>query len=137
METNSFDWNTFSCIFAIVIGIIAFVSPIITAIINNDHQTKIKKLDMYEAAKRNALSDFITAAQASLFAPDGTETMLEYTASFDRLFIYFSDISLDTIRPFDIARTEVNNNNTSENFKKANTELSKIVIELSKQISKE
>lgn len=119
-----------------IIAFVAIVSPIVTAVINNCHQTKIKKLDMYEEAKRNALSNFINSAQATIFNSEDPEIMLQYSSNFDKLFIYFSKISLDTIKPFDSARVEVNKNNTPENFKKANNELSKIVITLAKQINK-
>lgn len=119
-----------------IIAIVAIISPIITTIMTNSYQLKIKKLDMYEEAKRNALSEFIASAQATIFNSNDPEIMLEYTSCFDKLFIYFSNISLDTIRSFDQARANLANNDTPENFKNANIELSKIVITLSKQIAK-
>ncbi len=121
---------------SIVIAIIALISPIVTAIINNCHQTKIKKMDMYETAKREALSDFILSAQATMFNSENSEFLHKYATSFNKLFIYFSDISLETIKPFDHARIDLNNNDTSENYQKANYELSNIVSNLSKQIKK-
>lgn len=126
----------FTITISILIAIIALISPIVTAIINNCHQTKIKKMDMYETSKRDALSNFINSAQAAILNPEKTENMLAYTSSFTKLFIYFSGLSLEDIKPFDFARTQANNNATAENFQKANCELSKLVSNLSKQIKK-
>lgn len=126
----------FTITISIIIALIALVSPVVTAIINNCHQTKIKKLDMYETAKREALSDFIVSAQTTLFNSENSEFMLKYIASFDKLFIYFSDISPKTLNPFDRARADIANDLTEENFQKANSELTKIIFELSKQIKK-
>lgn len=119
-----------------VISVIAVVSPIATAIISNWHQTKIKKLDMYEDAKRKALSDFIDSAQEVMFSPDEIDAMVNYSANFDKLFIYFDNISVQTIKPFDSARTDYSNNPTSENLQTANRQLSYLVSNLSKQINK-
>lgn len=121
---------------SIIIAIIALISPIVTAIINNCHQTKIKKMDMYETAKREALTDFIHSAQATIFNSENPEFMLSYIASFNKLFIYFTDISSETLNSFDRARADVANNLTEETFQKANYELSKIISNLSKQIKK-
>lgn len=120
---------------AVILGLSAIVSPIITTVINNCHQTKIKKMDMYENAKRNVLSEFIMSAQASIFNSDH-DTMLEYITSLNKLFIYFSNISLESLKPFDHARAEVINNYSDEKYRIANRELNKIVFSLSKQIDK-
>lgn len=119
-----------------IISVIAVVSPIATAIISNWHQTKLKKLDMYEDVKRKTLSDFIDSAQEVMFAPDELDAMVNYSANFDKLFIYFDDISVETIKPFDHARTNYSNSPTPENLQTANRQLSYLVSNLSKQIKK-
>lgn len=127
----------YSYAITIILLISSIVSPIITAIINNRHQLAIKKIDMYETAKRNALSEFIDCAQATILnSDDSRETMNKYISSFDKLFIYFSDISVETIIPFDHARGNLSRNYSDENYKKANHELSKFVSSLSNQIKK-
>lgn len=131
MENNLFDWNTFSCIFAIVIGIIAFISPIITAIINNVHQTKMKKLDMYETEKRIALSNFIKACEDFMLEGEYVSNKLwsAYYSSIHQLFIYFNipDYSMFL---------QLENVIKQQNIFNSNRELTKIVVTLSKQISK-
>ena len=111
---------------SIVFATIALISPIITTIINNRYQIKLKKLDMYEEAKRNALSDFIVSAQASILNSDNDEEVV----------LNFSKISIETIKPFDKARAEANQDCNAETLQNANRELSKLIFTLSKQISK-
>lgn len=129
------EW--FSYVVAVILLVASIVSPIITTHMNNKHQKELKKIDIYEDSKKEALSNFIDFAQALNYNPTNSETMYEYCIAFDKLFIYFSDISLDTVKELELARKEIAKNDTQENFKKANRELTKIVQALSKQIAKE
>ena len=115
---------------SIIIAVIALISPIITTMINNHHQEKLKKIDMYEEAKRKALSDFICCAQDYLLNLNYVEQTVKYYSSLHNLFIYFSDIDLITFIPFENACTKPNNHRA------AIVELTKIVQALSKQIKK-
>lgn len=47
---------------AVILGISAIISPIVTALINNKYQLKLKNIEVYELAKRTALEDFIKNA---------------------------------------------------------------------------
>lgn len=116
---------------SIVIAVIALVSPIITTVINNRYQLKLKKIDMYEEAKRQVLSDFIENAQEYLLNPGYIESTVKYYSSLDKLFLYFSDIDLNTFMPFDKA------SKNTDDFSVATVELTKIVQLLSKQVKKE
>lgn len=126
------EW--FSYVIAIGIGLSAVISPWLVSRENNRHQLSLKKLDMYEAAKRNALSEFIQAAEDCLFNREYIEQNVQYCASLDKLFIYFSNITIDLFKPFNDALPEAYN---SGNYSKANYELTKIVQVLSQQIPKE
>lgn len=123
----------YSYAITIILLISSIVSPIIVTFINNKQQIRIMQLNMYEEAKRKALSDFIDFAQATIYNSDNT---LEYISSFEKLFIYFSNISVETIKPFDHARANAVNNNTAENVRIANNELNTFIANLSKQIRK-
>lgn len=112
----------------IVIGVIAFVSPIATTIINNRHQTKLKKLDMYEVAKRNALTNFIESAETVILSHNDDD-LNNYFSSLNVLFIYFDNIYRSK---FDKLSDNIKNKNSST----ANAELIKLTQELSKQINK-
>lgn len=123
------EW--FSYTVAVILLISSIVSPVITTLINNHHQTKLKKIDMYEEAKRKALSEFIECAQDYLLNLEYVEQSVKYYSSLNRLFIYFTDIDLTTFIPFDNACKN------TDNYKVAISELTKIVQFLSKQIKKE
>ena len=97
----SMEW--FSYVVAIILLISSVISPIVTAIINNSHKAKIKKIEIYENDKKAALSEFITNAQLAVYNPDDPEIVLNYAESFNKLFLYFKDFSLETIKPFDNA----------------------------------
>lgn len=126
------EW--FSYVIAIGIGISAVISPWLVTKENNKHNLSLKKLDMYEEAKRNALSDFIQSAEDCLFNHQFIEQNVEYCASLDKLFIYFSNITIDLFQPFNQALAEAYKTN---NYAQANHELTKIVQVLSQQIAKE
>ena len=119
------EW--FSYTVAVILLVASIVSPIITTYMNNKHQKELKKIDIYEDAKKEALSNFIDTAQILNYNPTDSDAMYEYCTAFDKLFIYFSDISLDTVKGLELARKEIAKNDTQENFKKANRELTKIV----------
>lgn len=129
------EW--FSYTVAVILLISSVVSPIITTHMNNKHKKELKKIDIYESAKKEALSNFIESAQLLNYDFNNPEAIHEYCINFDKLFIYFSDISIDTLRSLENARSELSKNDNPENFKKANRELTKIVQVLSKQITKE
>ncbi len=116
------EW--FSWVVAIGLGLSAVISPIATAVINNRHQLSIKKLEMYELAKRDALEKFIKYA-TRCFNGKSNSDLYAYYDSVNNLYIYFSNV------PKNINNLEhlLGNDFTSE--------LSNIVQDLSKQIKKE
>ena len=56
------EW--FSWVVAIILLISSVISPWLVNKENNKHQLELKKLDMYENAKRKALSEFIEYSEA-------------------------------------------------------------------------
>lgn len=126
----------YSYAITIILLLSSVFSPIIIALINNKHQIKVMQLDMYEEAKRKALSDFIECAQSTIYDYEDSDTLLQYIISFEKLFIYFSGISVESIKPFDHARGKIVTDNSSENIRIANNELNKLVANLSQQIQK-
>lgn len=122
------EW--YSYVVAVILLVSSVISPWLVNVENNKHQLKIKKLDMYEEAKRKTLSNFIECAQDYLLNLNYIEQSIKYYSSLNRLFIYFTDIDLTTFIPFENA---IKNNN----YKVSTLELSKIVQVLSKQIQKE
>ena len=43
---------------SVIIGLIATLPQIVVAVINNQHQYKLKKIEFYTSSKQKALSDF-------------------------------------------------------------------------------
>lgn len=122
------EW--YSYVVAVILLISSVVSPWLVNKENNEHQLKLKKLDLYEASKRKALADFIDSAEEYLLNLHIVEQSVKYYASMNKLFLYFSNLDLALFVPFDKACKE-------ENISVAIVELSKISQDLSKQISKE
>lgn len=122
------EW--YSYVVAVILLISSVISPWLVNRENNKHQLALKKLDLYETAKRKALSDFIDSAEDYLLNLHYLEQNVKYYASLNKLFLYFSDIDLTLFAPFDKACKE-------DNLTVATVELSKISQVLSKQIQKE
>lgn len=121
----------YSYAITIILLISSVVSPIITAIINNNHQRAMKELDMYENAKRQVLSNFVKTCEDFILEGKivSNTTWSAFYSSIHQLFIYFdiSDYSMFTNLE-DIIR--------KLNIFDSNRELTKIVQVLSKQIKK-
>lgn len=115
---------------SVIIALIALISPIVTTLINNDYQLKLKKLDMYEDAKRKTLTEFIECAEDYLLNNNYVEQNVKYYSSMNKLFVYFSNIHIDLFIEFE---KNCRINKTTE----ATVALTNIVQILSKQITKE
>ena len=129
------EW--YSYVIAIVLGISAVISPIATAIINNSHQIKLKKIEIYEKDKKDALSDFIRSSQLLIYSPNDDGHLEKHLESFNKLLIYFKNISPTSNTKFIELINEVKNRDCQENVLKATLELTNIVQDLSKEITKE
>lgn len=115
---------------AVILGVSAIISPIVTAKINNKHQLSLKKLDMYEDVKRKTLIEFIECAEIYLLDGTDVKQYINYYSSLDKLFIYFSNVNLDMFINFEkYCKTR--------QHAEATVALTNIVVNLSKQITKE
>lgn len=131
------DLEKFSYIIAIILLVSSIISPIATAIINNIHQSKMKRIQIFEKDKKNALCDFIEAATYVAYNPSNSELELDYQKAFNSLFLYFPNMKLDLIYTFEEYRSKLAKEDNPENYSFANHALTNIVQELSKQITKE
>ena len=117
------EW--FSYVIAVGVGLSAVLSPWFVTKTNNKHQLSLKKLDMYENAKRKALHDFISAS-TNLHCNNSLGGTDEFFRSVNCLYIYFKNI------PSNITSIE-----SIRNEPKFFNELTNIVQKLSQQITKE
>ncbi len=116
------EW--FSWTVAVILLISSVVSPIATTIINNKHQSKMKKIEMYQMAKRDALEKYIKSA-SRCFNGTSVGNLYDYYEASNNLYIYFSKV------PNEI------NQLVGKSPQEFNALLAKIVQTLSKQIEKE
>ena len=107
----------------IIIAVIALISPIATAWLNNHYQTKRENIQNYELAKRQALIDFIKCANDYHQHKTSSRTA-EYNSSLSNLYIYFSNI------PKEIHNLE------NTNYNEFDKELNSIIVKLSSQVTK-
>ena len=109
---------------AVILGLSAIISPIVTAIVNNYHQTKIKKLEIYELSKRDSLIKFINDFSLYFSNPSDLTIKNDALASMHSLLIYFNiedTLQLKILEAFNQQKSKL---------------LNEAVIELSKQIKK-
>lgn len=114
-----------SYVIAVILGLSAIISPIITTLINNAHQSDMKKIEIYELSKQNSLKDFIKCS-TSCYNSSSPVQISAYYNSLYNLYLYFSKIPNEVHSLLDY--TDRND---------FNYELRIIVSNLSKQIAKE
>lgn len=107
-----------------IIALIALVSPIATAIINNCYQLKLKNIELYEIAKRQCLEEFIKATSNYYDSSNSLGEIVDLHSHVNNLYIYFDNVP------------EAVNNLSSLSGQTLTKELTNIVTELSKQIKK-
>lgn len=117
-----------SWVIAVILGLSAIISPIVTTVINNKYQSKIKELEMFNESKISALNNFVEAT-VEVISSHNSEDLTEYFSSINKLFIYFNNLTLDTFN--DLSKSLKENN-----FSKANQCLTILVAYLSNQVQK-
>ena len=123
-KTFNYIMNNLSTIVLCFVSIITAISPIITAIINNRHTTKIKELEMYEVAKQQSLQDFVDNCCSYFSCPSDNNLKIKVLSSMHKLLIYF-----------DIDKYLQNNILEAINQGK-NKLLNEVILNLSKQVKK-
>lgn len=124
----------FTITFSLILAIIAFVSPIITTLINNSHNFKVKKLDMYEQYKRETLESFISSV-SDIFLYKSDEHISKYYFAKSKLNICFLISDSDKAQ-LDTLTKSIDNYDNGDNFSSIEKVLNAITVSLSKQIQK-
>lgn len=115
--------------FAVILGVIAVVTPMLTALINNRHQLKVKRFENQELAKRQALIDFINVVgDCAMY--DGklsSSNMKQFQKSANTLLVFFPNINIEVL-------DKIQNAILQTNVTIKDKELRPLIIELSKSL---
>ncbi len=111
-----------------IIGISAIIFPTISTWLNNYYQLKLKKIDMFEKCKYQAVENF-TKSFENYYNHETTRNKIEFESSIANLFIYFS---IPNYKMFDKLKECIKEND----YEKTQFALAEIVRYLSSQIDK-
>lgn len=93
----------FTITMSVIIGLIATLPQIVVAVINNQHQYKLKKIEFYTSSKQKALSDFNENA-IKYCQSDLNDIRIDYEQSLNNLYIYFPKINDFFVKELNDAR---------------------------------
>jgi len=82
MNFNQMDANALAAWIALIVAII---SPILTAIINNHHQTKMKKIEISIASKLKIIEDYLSSAGQIIYH-NGEASTESYSIAIGRIY---------------------------------------------------
>ena len=82
MNFNQMDASALAAWIALIVAII---SPILTAIINNHHQTKMKKIETSIASKRKIIEDYLSSAGQIIYH-NGEASTESYSIAIGRIY---------------------------------------------------
>lgn len=82
MNFNQMDASALTAWIALIVAII---SPILTAIINNHHQTKMKKIEMSIASKLKIIEDYLSSAGQIIYH-NGEASTESYSIAIGRIY---------------------------------------------------
>lgn len=82
MNFNQMDASALAAWIALIVAII---SPILTAIINNHHQTKMKKIEMSTASKLKIIEDYLSSTGQVIYHHDNPD-IEAYSTTVGKIF---------------------------------------------------
>ena len=115
---------------AIILSVIALISPSITQVIKGHYDLKLTKIEIYEKSKKEVLKNFIKCSQAYSVDNTSEENYSNYIESVLNLYAYFKINDDNIIKDL---TTSFSKPRSMETF----TLLSNLVASLSKQIQKD
>ena len=116
---------------AIITACATTIPQIILAIISNKQTIKIKKLEYFELAKKNAIIDFIDAVGNCINSGSGLtiEIISNYYKHLNTLRVYFPDLDEKILEEL-TKKIYSNNNDIQTAIKPILKELSKLLSEI-------
>ena len=114
---------------AIILSVIALISPSITQAIKGHYDLKLAKVENHEKSKKDALENFIKCSQSYSVDNTNDKNYSNYIESVLNLYGYFDNIDNELIKNLTLSFSKTR---SIETFNL----LSTLVSSLSKQISK-
>ena len=100
---------------AIILSVIALISPSITAWINNRYQLKLEKIKVYETSKKEVLEKFIKSSQAYCVDNTSPNIFSNYVESVLSLYAYF-EIKDTKVNELQVIKSTLLNNRAKFNI---------------------
>lgn len=112
-----------------IIGVITALTPSIASWLTNRYQLKLKKLELFEKRKYEAIELFTKSAEFYYHHKSSSSAIINFEASISNLFIYFS---IPKYAIFDKLKECISSNE----YDKTQFAISEIVKILSSQLEK-
>lgn len=81
--------NNLPTIVTCIVSLSTVISSVVIVRINNKHQLNLKRLEIYELAKKEALSNYINDTCLFFYSPTKVKLASNALASMQLLFVYF------------------------------------------------
>lgn len=117
---------------SVLLALSAILANVITTILNNRHQSKLKKLEMYELQKREVLQNFINVTIDCFGNYDNYYINKDFTKAIYTLQLYFKSANITFIEMMN----ELMKDSSGKNRTEFNTSFAKIINKLSEEIQK-
>lgn len=115
-------------IVALIAAISAIIAPTITAIVNNIHQSRMRKIELYEEKRISAINDYV--ALVSRFLQNTTyDNASDMGNAMNAIFLYAPQHTWDDIK-------ELNHLVDTDNFAEAKAKLADVAMLLSPCVMK-
>lgn len=131
VNTLTLDNNiTWAMIIAGIALLTSIISPIITTIINNCHQTKLKKIEFSHSIKVKVYNEYIDITSREILISGISE---EYKKIYAKIFLYAPNKLWSSIK---LLNDMIINDKNSEKIFCDEEKCLKILIEISKELNK-
>ena len=112
---------------AFIAAISAIIAPVITAIVNNRHHYKMRKLESTQDEKIRAIQQYAESC-SNYIAHPGRPELIEYSKSYGKIFLYTSKSIHKDIE-------QIQKHLDNQNFSAAACLLAKVCQDLSVEIN--
>lgn len=132
MNFENFDWNT---AIASITLVVAIISPVVVAVLNNIHNTKIKRLELkyqkqtsYFHNQQSAFDNFVLYASKQIHS-DYQSERIEYMRYYGEMFMYVPECYWHELEILHKHIQSKDKQNAKQQFEKVTKILGKVLQE--------